>query len=56
VGGLFAFLLLSKLLIVTTAAWTVCQFSKRSPNTIVAMIVSLAALLIPTGVVFLITP
>lgn len=53
VGGLFAFLLLSKLLIVTTAAWTVCQFSKRSPNTIIATILAAAVLLIPTGAAFL---
>lgn len=53
VGGLLAFLLLSKLLIVTTAGWVVCRISKRSPNTIIAMIVSLAALLIPTGAAFL---
>jgi hypothetical protein len=52
-GKLMAFLVVSKLLIVLGAGWVTSHISKRSPNTVIATVLSLAALLIPMESIFL---
>lgn len=47
------FMAVSKLLMVLGAGWITCEVSKRSPNTVIATLHFLAALLIPVGAAWL---
>lgn len=53
VGWLFAGIMLSKILLISAAGGAACWISYKSPNTIIAFILTTAALLIPTGMVYL---
>ena len=53
VGVFFAAMLLGKLLVVGIVGRVVCWISKRSPNTMIALLLSAAALMIPVAAVLL---